>query len=93
MYTHSADGSTVLAVIRPVPWITRGRDRILGCPGRDAAGDGFAHDLVRGGQIAKWRNRIETTFADTADRREIARHGAHTLELGERLCPASALSG
>jgi hypothetical protein len=29
--------------------------------------------------IAEWRNRIETTFSETTDRMELARHGAHTF--------------
>jgi IS5 family transposase len=29
--------------------------------------------------IARWRNRIETTFAEITDQMELARHGAHTF--------------
>jgi len=29
--------------------------------------------------IARWRNRIETTFAEITDQMELARHGAHTV--------------
>jgi Transposase DDE domain len=29
--------------------------------------------------IARWRNRIETTFSEITDRMELARHGAHTF--------------
>ena len=29
--------------------------------------------------IAEWRNRIETTFSETIDRMELARHGAHSF--------------
>ena len=29
--------------------------------------------------IAQWRNRIETTFKETTDQMELARHGAHTF--------------
>jgi len=29
--------------------------------------------------IARWRNRVETTFAEITDQMELARHGAHTF--------------
>jgi hypothetical protein len=29
--------------------------------------------------IAEWRNRVETTFKETTDQMELARHGAHTF--------------
>ena len=29
--------------------------------------------------IAKWRNRVETAFAEITDQMELARHGAHTF--------------
>lgn len=29
--------------------------------------------------IAKWRNRVETSFGEITDRMELARHGAHTF--------------
>jgi hypothetical protein len=39
--------------------------------------------------IAEWRNRIETTFSEITDRMELARHGAHTLQL---TCPCQHLT-
>jgi hypothetical protein len=32
--------------------------------------------------IARWRNRIETTFSEITDRMELARHGARTPHPG-----------